>query len=203
MYQRTPNAGSVVPFVLSLYQSTERTLKTGWQFIFIHWPINVKIQRQLHYNYNHFMALWTMSRTTLVSHYQKVHFAIFWIFRCKLKITQSDAPTIRMDCHPTQTNWCPHLYHPKNSETKWLRNSSMWDMWHKPTFFRYGERVAGLAGWTLASFVLRSDRHLIDTSGLQVTHSVHDGATSVEYCNHNTPQRSLSQTNHHLHDVPD
>jgi len=53
------------------------------------------------------MALWSMSGTTRVSQYQKVHFAIFWIFWCKMKITQADAPTIRMDCHPIQTNWCP------------------------------------------------------------------------------------------------
>jgi len=24
-----------------------------------------------------------------------------------MKITQADAPTIRMDCYPIQTNWCP------------------------------------------------------------------------------------------------
>jgi len=29
-----------------------------------------------------------------------------------MKITQADAPTIRMDCHPIQTIWCPHLCHP-------------------------------------------------------------------------------------------
>jgi len=58
------------------------------------------------------MALWTLSGTTWVSQYQKVHFAIFWIFWCKKKITQADAPTIQMDCHPIHTNWCPHLYHP-------------------------------------------------------------------------------------------
>jgi len=50
------------------------------------------------------MALWTMSGITRVSHYQKVHFAIFWIFWCKMKITQAGAPTIWMDCHPIQTN---------------------------------------------------------------------------------------------------
>jgi len=53
----------------------------------------------------------TLSRTTQVSRYQKVHFAIFWIFRSKMKITQADVPTIQMDCHPIQTNWCPHLCH--------------------------------------------------------------------------------------------
>jgi len=29
-----------------------------------------------------------------------------------MKITQADAPTIWMDCHPIQTNWFPHLCHP-------------------------------------------------------------------------------------------
>jgi len=29
-----------------------------------------------------------------------------------MKTTQADAPTIWMDCHPIQTNWCPHLFHP-------------------------------------------------------------------------------------------
>jgi len=47
-----------------------------------------------------------------VSWYQKVHFAIFWIFWSKMKITQADAPTIWMDCYPIQTNWCPHFCHP-------------------------------------------------------------------------------------------
>jgi len=53
------------------------------------------------------MALWTLSGTTRVSSYQKVHFAIFWIFWSKMKITQADAPTVWMDCHPIQTNWSP------------------------------------------------------------------------------------------------
>jgi len=26
--------------------------------------------------------------------------------------TQTNTPTIQMDCHPIQTNWCPHLCHP-------------------------------------------------------------------------------------------
>ena len=55
----------------------------------------------------HFTALWTLSETTRVSWYRKVHFAIFWTFWCKMKITQTDAPTIWMDCHLIQTNWCP------------------------------------------------------------------------------------------------
>jgi len=52
------------------------------------------------------MALWTLSGTTRVSQYIS---RISW---CKMKITQADAPTIRMDCNPNRTNWCPHLYHP-------------------------------------------------------------------------------------------
>jgi len=37
----------------------------------------------------------------------KVHFAVFWILWSKMKITQADTPTVWMDCHPIQTNWCP------------------------------------------------------------------------------------------------
>ena len=57
-------------------------------------------------------GVWTLYRTTQVRWYQKVNFAIFWISCCKMKITQADAPTIKMDCHLIQTNWCPHLCHP-------------------------------------------------------------------------------------------
>jgi len=39
------------------------------------------------YAHYHFTALWTLSGTTQVSWYQKVHFAIFWIFWCIIKIT--------------------------------------------------------------------------------------------------------------------
>ena len=48
-----------------------------------------------------------MSGTTRVGQYQKVHFAIFWIFWCKMKITQADALTIRMDCHPSRLTGAP------------------------------------------------------------------------------------------------
>ena len=64
------------------------------------------------HTHNRFTALWTLSGTTRVSQYQKKHYAVFWIFWCKMKITQADTPTIQMDCHPIQTNWCPHLCHP-------------------------------------------------------------------------------------------
>ena len=64
---------------------------------------NINTHTQSH---NHFMALLTLSGTTRVNRYQKVHFAIFWISWSKMKITQADTPTIRMDCHPIQTNWC-------------------------------------------------------------------------------------------------
>ena len=69
---------------------------------------------KIHTTPNHFTALWTLSGTTRVSRHQKVHFAIFWIFWSKMKITQADAPKIMMDCHPIQTNWCPHLCHPQH-----------------------------------------------------------------------------------------
>jgi len=53
------------------------------------------------------MALWTLSGTTRVIRYQKVHFAIFWIFWSKMKIKQADAPTIWMDCHPSRLIGAP------------------------------------------------------------------------------------------------
>jgi len=59
------------------------------------------------HTHNHFTALWTLSGTPGVNWYQKVHFAILWIFWSKMKITQADTPTIQMDCHTIQTNWCP------------------------------------------------------------------------------------------------
>jgi len=64
------------------------------------------------HTHNHFTALWTLSGTTWVSRHQKAHFANFLIFWSKMKIRQADAPTIWMNCHPIQTNWCPHLCHP-------------------------------------------------------------------------------------------
>ena len=71
-----------------------------------------KIISHTHTTHNHFTALWSLSGTTRVSRYQKVHFAIFWIFWNKMKITQADSPTIWMDCHPIQTNWChPHHFY--------------------------------------------------------------------------------------------
>jgi len=64
------------------------------------------------YTHNHFIAVWTLSGTTRVSRYQKVHFAIFWIFWCKMKTTQAGAPTIRMDCHPSRLTGAPSLPSP-------------------------------------------------------------------------------------------
>jgi len=65
-------------------------------------------------NYNHFTDLWIMSGQpgwagTVVPEGTFRHLLDFW---CKMKITQADTPTIRMDCHPIQANWCPHLCHP-------------------------------------------------------------------------------------------
>jgi len=54
------------------------------------------------HSHNHFTALWTSSETTQVSRHQKVPFAIFWIFWSTMKITQADASTIWMDCHPSR-----------------------------------------------------------------------------------------------------
>jgi len=56
---------------------------------------------------NHFTALWTLSGTTWVSRYQKVHCTIFWIFWSKMKITQAETPTIWMGCHPSRLIGAP------------------------------------------------------------------------------------------------
>ena len=70
-------------------------------------PITVTYTHTHTHTHNHFTAFQTFSETTRVSWYQKVHFAIFWIFWSKMKITQANTPTIWMDCHPIETNWCP------------------------------------------------------------------------------------------------
>jgi len=94
---------------------------------------------------NHFMAFWTLSGTTWMSQYQKVHCAIFWIFWCKMKITQVDAPTIRMDCHPIQTNCCPHLYHPHHFYAGYP------SLFYPPnlSWLGKGTKYAGLHAWWL------------------------------------------------------
>ena len=92
------------------------------------------------HTHNHFTALWTLSGTTRVSWYQKVHFAIFRIFWCKMKITQADTPTIQLDCHPIQTNWCPNLCHPHHFY-------SGCPSWHNPpnlSWLGTGTKYAGL-----------------------------------------------------------
>jgi len=58
--------------------------------------------------HNHFTALWTLSRTTWVSWYQKIHFTIFWIFWCKMKITQLQL--LNIHCQLTQSCNTPTLY---------------------------------------------------------------------------------------------
>jgi len=56
--------------------------------------------------HSHFTAIWTLSEDNPGEPVPSS--GIFW---CKMKITQADAPTIRMDCHLIQTNWCPNLCH--------------------------------------------------------------------------------------------
>jgi len=97
---------------------------------------------------------------TRVSWYQKVHFAIFWIFWCKMKITQADTPTIRMDCHPIQTNWCPHLCHPRHFYTGC-------PSWHNPSNLSWlgtGIKYAGLyTRWLgLSLIMMKSSKNLTD-----------------------------------------
>jgi len=65
-------------------------------------------------------------------------FRIFW---CKMKITQAEAPSSRMDC---QTNWCPHLCHPHHFYARC-------PFWRNPPnlfWFGTGTKYAGLhAQW--------------------------------------------------------
>jgi len=47
-------------------------------------PSMISVAAHTHtHTHNYFTALWTLSGTTRVSWYQKVHLAIFWIFWCK------------------------------------------------------------------------------------------------------------------------
>jgi len=104
----TCDSGPLVPW----YKNTTSSVKPEVHNISQRRQRRTKPWPQATHTHNHFTALWTLSGTTRVSWHQKVHFAIFWIFWCKMKITQADTPTIWMDCHPIQTNWCPHLCHP-------------------------------------------------------------------------------------------
>ena len=59
---------------------------------------------------------------------------------CKMKITQADTPAIQMDCHPIQTNWCPHFC---NTHHFYARCHS----WHNPpnlSWLEAGTKYAGL-----------------------------------------------------------
>jgi len=65
-------------------------------------------------------------------------FAFFWIFWCKMKITQADAPTVRMVCHPCRligaptsaipTIFCqmPFLSQPSLFILAWDRHKICW-----------------------------------------------------------------------------
>jgi len=60
-------------------------------------------------------------------------------------ITQADAPTIQMNCHPIQINWCPHLH---NTHHFYAGCPS----WHNPpnlSWLGTGTKYAGLHTWWL------------------------------------------------------
>jgi len=82
----------------------------------------------------------------------EVHYSIFWIFWCKMKLTQTDTQTIRMDCHPIQTKRCPHLCHPTNF---YARRPS----WHNPTNLSWhvtGTKYAGLhTRWLAKTYAMK------------------------------------------------
>jgi len=99
----------LTPFIsyTPLFQAAPQNTPLPSSFYYSHWHAPAPPIHLCDYTHNRFTALWKLSRTTRVSWYQKVHYAIFWIFWSKMKITQTDAPTVRMDCHFIQTNWCP------------------------------------------------------------------------------------------------
>jgi len=93
--------------------------------------------------YTHTQPLYSsldFAGTTRVSWYRKVHFAIFWILWGKMRITQADAPTTQMDCHPIQTSWLvpsslpspqflcqmPFLAQPSQFMLAWDRHQICW-----------------------------------------------------------------------------
>jgi len=42
-----------------------------------------------------------------------------------MKITQAGTPTVQMDCHPIQINWCPHLCHPHHFYARCLPGTTL------------------------------------------------------------------------------
>jgi len=134
-----------------------------------------------YYN-NHFMALWTLSRTTRVSQYQKVHFTIFWIFLCKIKITQADAPSIRMDCHSIQTNWCHSHY--------FYAGCPFWHNTPNLSWIGTGTKYAGLHTHTPDKILKILLLHLLNASPLHSAVSkqwLHDVPWEATY--HSWPSR--------------
>ena len=82
-------------------------------------------------------------------------FAIFRILWCKMKITQASAPTIRMDCHPILTNWCPHLCHPHH----FYAGCSSWFNPPNLSWLGTGTKYAGLHTWWLGSYPVAVREH--------------------------------------------
>jgi len=86
---------------------------------------------------NNFTAPWTLSGTTRVSWYQKVHFAIFWIFWCKMRITQANTnspdglPPSRLtgapiSAIPTMLRQMPFLAQHSQFILAWDRHQICW-----------------------------------------------------------------------------
>jgi len=143
----------------------------------------------------HFTALCTLSGTTRVSGYQKVHFAIFWIFWCKMKITQADAPTIWMDL--IQTNWCRHLCHPHHFYAGY-------PSWHNPpnlSWLGTGTKYAGLHTWWLGNITpARTHTHTRLTAYFSCT-TWQAGTRKVNDCGFYWSKRWWGVANH-LHHNP-
>jgi len=72
----------------------------------------------------------------------------------KVKITKADTPTIRMDCHPILTNWCPSLCLPHHFMPNALPGTTL------PIYPGLGQAPNMLAcipgGYTGAKIVVRT-----------------------------------------------
>ena len=89
-----------------------------------------------------------------------------WIFCSKMKITQADAPTIRIDCHSIMTNWCPNLCHPHHFYAGC-------PSWYNPpnlSWLGTGTKYAGLHTWWLGWLNYKKTKEINDMMDITVLH---------------------------------
>jgi len=114
-----------------------------------------------------------------------------------MKITQADASTIRMDCHPIQTNWCLHLcntHHFYAGSPSWHNPANLsWlatrDLWSFKIRFESAARFDSIQKWWADSKIFESNRSC-QMASLAVTCS--SGLTSRQRCRRLTRSTSLA-----------